>query len=130
MKVRPGSTREGLLPDDFARRVTRRVEQIKRRRQVRRRVLAMTGVLAVVVGTAFFWRQAQLSDSQPVAIRNSPSTSAWPAYAAMPEAASGQGENQSLVGYFFPDADPVRDFNQLYGEDGWHSYDSWWTSNS
>ena len=125
-----GTARQAMLPDDFARRVTQKVEQIKRRRLIRRRLLAVMGVLAVVAGSAFLWRQATVADLQPIAVLDPPSPSGWPASPAIPDALGHLRQDQGLVGFFFPDADPLNDFNQSYGEAGWHSYDSWWTSSS
>jgi hypothetical protein len=119
------------LPADFAGRVIRRVEKIERRRSIRRRAFATTAVLGIALGAVFTWRYPSIGSLQPSIPQASP---AGPAFANAtlrdPQPAYGAGQEQPVPYPLLPDGYTVTNFVNSSGESGWHSYDSWWGSNS
>jgi hypothetical protein len=120
------------LPAEFAERVVGRVEQIERRRSMRRGAFATTAVLGTLLAAVFTWRYPSTWWSPPASIAQpSPAGSAF-ANAPLrgPEPAYGVGQEQPVVDLLLPDGYVVTNFVDSSGESGWHSYDSWWGSNS
>jgi hypothetical protein len=119
------------LPADFAERVIGRVEKIERRRSIRRRALATTAVLGFSLVAVFSWRYPSIWSPRPSIAQPSAPGSAF-ANAALrgPEPASGLRQEQPVVDPLLPDGYVVTNFVNSSGESGWHSYDSWWGSNS
>jgi len=119
------------LPADFAERVIGRVEKIERRRSFRRRTLPTTAVLGIALVAAFTWHYPSIWSPQPSIAQPSPAGSAF-ANATLrgPVPASGPGQEQPVVDPLLPDGYLVTNFVNSSGESGWHSYDSWWGSNS
>lgn len=117
----------GRLPDDFAARVVDRVEQIKHRRSVRRRVVAAAGVLSIVLGLVFVQRHRSISLPAQTIAQQPVVEPEWSSTAASLDEAAAEN---SAVNLFMPDAYQVTEFTESYGESGWHAYDPWWNSNS
>jgi hypothetical protein len=119
------------LPADFAERVVGRVEKIERRRSIRHRAFATTAVLGIALGAVFTWRYPSIGSPRPSIAQASPAGSTF-ANAPLrgPEPAYGLGQEQPVVDLLPPDGYVVTNFVDSSGESGWHSYDSWWGSNS
>ena len=119
------------LPADFAARVIGRVEKFERRRSIRRRAFATTAVLGIALGAVFTWRYPSIGSPRPSIAQASPAGSTF-ANAPLrgPEPAYGLGQEQPVVDLLLPDGYVVTNFVDSSGESGWHSYDSWWGSNS
>jgi hypothetical protein len=119
------------LPADFAERVIGRVEKIERRRSIRRRAFATTAVLGIALGAVFTWRNPSMGSPRPSISQASP---AGPAFANAtlrdPQPAYGAGQEPPVLDPLLPDGYTVTNFVNSSGESGWHSYDSWWGSNS
>jgi len=119
------------LRADFAKRVIGRVEKIERRRSIRRGALATTAVLGIALGAVFTWRYPSIGSPRPSIAQASPASSAIAnATSRNPEPAYGLGQEQPVVDLLLPDGYMVTNFVNSSGESGWHSYDSWWGSNS
>jgi len=112
-----------LLPDDFASQVIRRVDQLKHRRTIRRRSLAATAAIALTFG-AFFVSRRSPSSNPPVSVAQQPQASDRFAY---DQSVSYQEQPVNLE---LPDTYLLTNFAVSTGEAGWHSYDTWWSSNS
>lgn len=119
------------LPADFAERVIGRVEKIERRRSIRRSALATTAVAGIALAAVFTWRYPSTWSPPASIARPSPTGSAF-ANAPLrgPEPAYGLGQEQPVLDLLLPDGYVVTNFVDSSGESGWHSYDSWWGSNS
>jgi len=112
-----------LLPDDFASQVIRRVEELKHRRTIRRRSLAATAVIALTFGAFFVSRRLPFSNP-PVSVAQQPQVNDRFAY---DQSVSYQEQPVNLD---LPDTYLLTNFAVSTGEAGWHSYDTWWSSNS
>ena len=131
MKINHRAASNALLPPDFAPRVVQRVSRIKRRRTLRRRALAAVGVLTVGLGAFVAQRHASLATLQPQVALQSPNGGNPGAVSAVnEEPVSYQEQSQPPVNLFLPDTYLMTNFEDSTGEPSWHSYDSWWGSNS
>jgi len=119
------------LPADFAARVIGRVEKFERRRSIRRRAFATTAVLGIALGAVFTWRYPSIGSPRPSLAQASPAGSAFANTTLRdPEPAYGAGQEQPVLELLLPEGYMVTNFVNSSGESGWHSYDSWWGSNS
>jgi hypothetical protein len=119
------------LPADFAERVIGRVERIERRRSIGRRAFASTAVLGIALGAVFTWRYPSIGSPRPLIAQASPAGSAFAnATSRDPQPVYDAGHEQSVPDPLLPDGYTVTNFVNSSGEPGWHSYDSWWGSNS
>ena len=119
------------LPADFAERVIGRVEKIERRQSIRRRAFATSVVLGISLVAVFTWRYPSIWSPRPSSAQLPPGGSAFAnAPLRSPEPAYGLGQEQPVVDLLLPEGYVVTNFVNSSGESGWHSYDSWWGSNS
>ena len=125
MKINHPASTGSLLPADFAPRVIERVSRIKRRRTLRRRAIAVSALLAIAVGAFLGERHELAAPFQPTVALQSPSTTS-----SSNEAVSYQEQAQPAINMFLPDTYLMTNFEDSTGESSWHSYDSWWSSNS
>jgi len=133
MIERPYRTTENLLPADFARRVVTRAQSIERRRKIGRRAAVAVAACAILIVTTFLRPENPSPQDPPAVARQSlTSSSNWMAAAevSIGEADSSETQPARPIALFFPDANSLTNFDSAYGERGWHSYDSWWNSNS
>lgn len=129
MNIRHAASSNRLLPPDFAPRVVERVSQIKHRRRLRRRTLAVTGVMALALGAFLAERHQSVAPLEPaVALQPSP-TGNGTLNRSNGEPVSYQLQPQTPVLYQ-PDTYLMNNFEDSNGDSSWHSYDSWWGSNS
>jgi hypothetical protein len=119
------------LPADFAERVIRRVEEIERRRSIHRRMLATTAVLGISIAAVFTWRYPVIWSPRPSIAQASPAGSALADSTLRgPDPAYAPAQEQPVMDLVLPDGYMVTNFVNSSDESGWHSYDSWWGSNS
>jgi len=119
------------LPADFAERVIGRVEKVERRRSIRRSALATTATLGIALAAVLTWRYPSTWSPPASIAQPAPAGSAFAnAPSRGPEPAYGLGQEQPVVDLLLPDGYVVTNFVDSSGESGWHSYDSWWGSNS
>ena len=131
MKISHPVSSNRLLPADFAPRVVQRVSQIKHRRRLRRRALAVTTVLALGAGAFLAQRHESFPPYQPaVALLSPAGGDSTAARSANDEPVAHQEQPQPAINLFLPDAYMMTNFEDSNGESSWHTYDSWWSSNS
>jgi hypothetical protein len=131
MKINQSTATNRLLSEDFARRVVQRVSRIKRRRTVRRRAIAVTAVMALGLGAFFAERHGSIAPPQPtVALQTPRSSNLTGDDGAKEQPAAYQEQAQPPINMFLPDTYMMTNFEESTGESSWHSYDSWWNSNS
>ena len=119
------------LSAEFAERVIGRVEKIERQRSIQRRALATTAVLGISLIAVFTWRYPSRWSPQPSIAQLTRAGSGFAnATLRSPEPTYGLGQEQPVVDFLLPDGYVVTNFVNSSGESGWHSYDSWWGSNS
>jgi hypothetical protein len=125
MKINRTGAANPLLSADFAPRVIAQVSRIRRRRRLVRRALTVTAVLALGAGSFFAERHQSISPLQPAVVLLPPGGGGnWT------QPVSYQEQPQPPVNLFLPDTYLMTNFEDSTGESSWHSYDSWWSSNS
>ena len=131
MKISHPASSNRLLPADFAPRVVERVSQIKHRRRLRRRAVAVTAVLALGIGAFFAERHDSIAPYQAaIALRSQARGKSTVTRSADDEPVAYEEQPQPAMNLFLPDAYLLTNFEDSNGESSWHSYDSWWGSNS
>jgi len=119
------------LPADFAGRVIGRVEEIEHQRSMRRRILSTTAVLGISLAAVLTWRYPLLPSPQSSIAQSAPAGSALASSTLPPpEPTYPLVQEQPVLDLTLPDGYLVTNFVNSSGESGWHSYDSWWGSNS
>jgi hypothetical protein len=98
---------------------------------VRRRAIAVTAVMAIGVGVFFAERHQSILPLPPTVALQSPRNGNLTAdNNVKDQPVAYQEQGQPPITLFLPDTYMMTNFEESTGESSWHSYASWWDSNS